>query len=626
MDRMLRLTILALISLLTTLPAETPVYAQEGGQVQEVSGKIEPGRLRFYVLPDLKQGQMLYIYATGTSANLDPVLGLIDTSRDIRDVGAEYNAELDRILARGGDPLLAIETIRDRLLLVWDDDSGGGLAAAFQFPVPRDGHYRLLVGGSPSYTGDETFGTYRLLVGLDAPAVLSGQAEPTDDVIAVTDQEATQPVVGVEQLTGTLNEENGSTFVNLQSFDAGDTLYAYIEATSGDLKPTLVLRNFARKPIRTANLDGTQTRAGLEYTFPKNAENFQLEMLGSIGDEALTSGDYRLLVGRNTPEVLSGAASPGGAPVVQHPVEVKIGVKLQQIIGVDQAEENFNVVASLQMEWTDPALAYNPDDCQCWVKLYTDKEFDRFLADVQGRWPAFTIANQQGNRWTQNRLVVLFPDGSGSYFERFTTNLQLDFDFRQFPFDAQEFIIRVDLLLPEEFYAFSDLEGFSEISGEHGEDEFVITGFDTTISSIRASTQDITSRFTFSFDAPRHLNYYLLQVFLPIALIIAVSWITFFLKDYTRRIEVATGNLLLFIAFSFSIADNYPRLGYLTFLDVIMTITFFVSALVVIYNVLLKRMEVTGRQKRAERIDSYLDWLYPFAYLIPLGIAVWLFF
>ena len=44
-------------------------------------------------------------------------------------------------------------------------------------------------------------------------------------------------------------------------------------------------------------------------------------------------------------------------------------------------------------------------------------------------------------------------------------------------------------------------------------------------------------------------------------LIIAVAYITFFLKDYTWRIEMATGNLLLFIAFSWSLGDNYPRHG-----------------------------------------------------------------
>jgi hypothetical protein len=627
MNRYSRLASLALIILVAVLTIPTHAQAQaEGGQVQELSGKIEEGKLRFYLLPDLKQGQTLYVHASGTSGNLDPLVGLVDTTYNVATLREVYNAELERILSQGLDPILAAEAVRDQLLLVWDDDSGGGLAAAFEFQVPRDGDYRLMVGGSLSYQGDQTFGSYRALLGLDVPQVLTGEAEPDGAVIAVPDVESTQPAVGVEELTGALGEVKKSTIVSLRDFDQNDVLYAYVEATSGDLKPVLVLRNFARKPIRTANLDQTRTSAFLQYVFPDVGENYQLEISSSFEDQPVTSGDYRLLVGRNAPEVSSGEATPMGGPVVARPVDVKVGVKLQQIIGVNQAEENFNVVASLQMEWTDPRLAYNPDDCDCWVKLYTENEFDRFLADVQGRWPDFTIANQQGNRWTQNRVVLLRPDGSGLYFERFTTNMQLDFDFRRFPFDTQEFIIRVDLLLPEDYFVFSDLEGYSEISGEHGEDEFIITDFDTSVSSVQGSTQAINSRYTFSFKAPRHLDYYILQVFLPIVLIIGVSWVTFFLKDYTRRIEVAAGNLLLFIAFSFSIAENYPRLGYLTFLDVIMATTFFVNVLVVVYNVWLKRMEMNGQEKRADQIDSYMDWIYPFAYLIPLGIAVVIFF
>jgi hypothetical protein len=626
MTRVSKSLILALIVLLIPLATWAPAAAQEDGQVQEITGKVDQDKFQFYLLPDLRQGQILYVYASGTSGNLDPIVGLIDTNRDFQAAAAEYDAQLDQIIAQGRDPLLAIDELRDRFLLIWDDDSGGGLAAAFQFRVPRDGDYRLAVTGSLSYQAKDTFGRYRLLLGLDAPEVLTGEAEPTGDVIAVPDEAATQIDVGVESLTGKLGTEKNATFINLRDFEPGDTLYAFIEATSRDLKPVLVPRNFARKPIRTANLDGAQAQTSLEYTFPSVGENYQLEILSSVGDRPPTSGEYRLLIARNAPHVLSGEATPIGEPVVEEPIEVRIGVKLQQIIDVNQAQENFDVVASMQMDWTDPALAFNPDDCDCSVKLYTEQEFDTFLADVQGRWPAFTIANQQGNRWTQNRIAVLYPDGSGTYFERFTTNMQLDFDFRRFPFDTQEFIIRVDLLLPEELYQFSDLEGFSEISGEHGEDEFIITEFDTSITSVQGSTQDLNSRFTFSFEAPRHLEYYLLQVFLPILLIIAVSWFTFFLKDYNRRIEVAAGNLLLFIAFSFSLTDNYPRLGYLTLLDAIMAVTFVVSVLVVLYNVWLTRMEMAGQAAQAERIDSYLDWLYPLAYLVPIGIALWIFF
>jgi hypothetical protein len=222
--------------------------------------------------------------------------------------------------------------------------------------------------------------------------------------------------------------------------------------------------------------------------------------------------------------------------------------------------------------------------------------------------------------------VVVFPDGTASYFEQFTATLQLDFDFRHFPFDEQEFVVRLDLAYPADFYRFSELEGYSEISGDHGEDEFIIDDFETSVTSVQSNSGLNTSRFTFSFSAPRHLSYYILQIFLPIILIVGVSWFTFFLRDYTHRIEVASANLLLFIAFSFSLSSNYPRLGYLTFLDVVMTVTFVVNALVVMYNVYLRRLEKNGEAERADSIDRYLDWLYPLAYIVPVGLAVLLFF
>ena len=105
-----------------------------------------------------------------------------------------------------------------------------------------------------------------------------------------------------------------------------------------------------------------------------------------------------------------------------------------------------------------------------------------------------------------------------------------------------------------------------------------------------------------------------------------ISWVTFFLKDYTRRIEVAAGNVLLFIAFSFSLADNYPRLGYLTFLDAVMAVTFIVNTAVVVYNVYLKKLESNDEAEKADRIDSILDWAYPLMFIALIGVCVWVYF
>jgi hypothetical protein len=73
------------------------------------------------------------------------------------------------------------------------------------------------------------------------------------------------------------------------------------------------------------------------------------------------------------------------------------------------------------------------------------------------------------------------------------------------------------------------------------------------------------------------------------------------------------------------LADNYPRLGYITFLDAIMLVMFVTNALVVVYNVWLKRIEMNDQAVLANRVVSVLDWVYPIAMLLMLVLIVWRF-
>jgi hypothetical protein len=422
-------------------------------------------------------------------------------------------------------------------------------------------------------------------------------------------------------MTGTLTTDKNSTFYAIRKINAGDTLYVFIEGTSGDLKPVILLKDFGDKPLSTANVLGRETRATLEYTFDDDTANSRLSISGSVEGGTITTGDYRLLVGTNEPEVLTGAATSAGEAILQQPIEVKVGVKLDQIANVDQKAENFDVVASLQMDWQDRALAFSPDECQCRLKLFTGDQFVNYAAENGLGWPEFTVFNQQGNRWTQNQLVVLWPDGQARYFERFSTTLQApDFDFRLFPFDTQQFFIRIDALFPEEFYVYTDLEGFSGIGEQLGEEEWIVTDFDTSLSS-----QEFGSRFSFGFEAQRHRTFYVYRILVPLALIMAVAWVTFFLADYTKRIEVTGANLLAFIAFNFTVSDDLPHLGYLTLMDVIMISIFIQSVLVVAFNVYLKRLESSGRKALAERLDRYTLLAFPGVYALVVAVVVLLF-
>jgi len=590
-----------------------PVHAEDDGPVQVLTGHYESGSILFATLPALTQGDILYVYGSGESGNLDPFIGLSDTFYDSETLKEDFVSEIDRAVARGEDPLEAIPEIADGLFLAWDDDSGTGYDAALEFQIAANRSYQLLFISAPA---TETFGDFKLTIGLNQPSVLTGNAEPTGDIIAVFDKQASGRATAVEEITGTFTANKTSTFFFLNQIEAGNTLYVYTEATSGDLRPQVVLKDFAGKPLRSGNFGCDQTTATLQYTFDDRASNYILDIASCSNNEQVTTGDYRLLVGLNTPEVLTGSAVSRGRSLLRQPIVVQVGLFLDQIIEVNQQEEWYSIVGTIQAEWTDPELAYSPDACQCKQKLLRDEDFLDFVTEEGIVWPEFTIFNQQGRRFAQNLLVVIIPDGSVLYFERFTTTIQApDFDYRAYPFDKQEFLIHIDSLIPEEYYVYELLEGFSGIGENLGLDEWVITGFDTSISS-----QQYGSRYTFSFETHRQMSYYLFRIFIPLLLIIIVTWVTFFLKDYMRRIEFTAANLLLFIAFNFTLGGDLPQLGYVTFADGIMMATFVISAAAVVFNVILRRLDITERKALAERIDKYTIWAYPLAYAMSFGL------
>jgi len=60
-------------------------------------------------------------------------------------------------------------------------------------------------------------------------------------------------------------------------------------------------------------------------------------------------------------------------------------------------------------------------------------------------------------------------------------------------------------------------------------------------------------------------------------------------------------------------------------MDMILASTFVVTGLVIVYNVYLKRLEIGGKGDLAERIDRYMDWVYPLAYTVGIALTFWLF-
>jgi hypothetical protein len=307
------------------------------------------------------------------------------------------------------------------------------------------------------------------------------------------------------------------------------------------------------------------------------------------------------------------------------PLPVHTGIQITQITGVDQKAENFSVVARLRMEWQNPKMTYQPGDFRGDVRALDSEDFLAFARENQVLVPVATYENLQARSFDKESLIVWTPEGDALHVSETILTLQApDFDFRQYPFDEQKFFVRLIMTSPIAFFRFEALDDFSGLGDTLGEEEWVVSDVWTEIDEATGIAGWQSSRFSLGFSAKRHLIYYWTRIFIPLLLLVSVSWANLFLQEYRRRIDIASANLLAFIAFSFTVSGALPRLGYVTFLDALLLAMFVLSALTVAYNVMLRRMAIADQEDWAYAIDWHVTiWAFPLIYIATV-FAIWM--
>ena len=611
-----------LFSLVSSLLVPLAVGMTEE-KTQELRGYIEDGVGIVYTIKNLKKGDTLFLSMNHSSGNLDPLLGILREPEDLHNL----RSEAMRLIKEPGLNLLeAANRFADNYFLAWDDDSGDGYNAALEYQVPSDGTYFLFAGSMLTnqfvYTFDPQFtsGSFHLTIGLNAylPAIRKLPAD--SDKLAIIDSTYVKPLHHIQLLDQRLSAQKHFTFLYLRNLRPGDMFSARLEGENDQPLPELFLGDIAGKPLVFGKPDGSSI--SLDYQSEGADTELILYIDGSPIMPIPEEYNYRLILGINALSGLHDVVEETGQSVVRDSSDVNIGLSIDQIVNVDQQSETFSVVASLQLIWLEPELAFSPNSCKCSVKEMALDELISLASKNRLVLPVFTIFNQQGNRWSQNEIVFIESSGKITYQERFTATLQApDFDFQDYPFDRQLFKVRVDLNIPTEIFTFKEIDNPAEPLGDElGEEEWTVIKHYSTIEKIPFGTNLEKSRFTRTIEVRRHLNFYLFRIFIPLFLIISISWVIFFLKDYGRQLEVASGNLLVFVAFNFAISNDVPRLGYLTLLDRIIITSFACAALVVLISVYQKRLEANGRMELADRIDNMVLTFYPLIYIAMISV------
>jgi hypothetical protein len=297
------------------------------------------------------------------------------------------------------------------------------------------------------------------------------------------------------------------------------------------------------------------------------------------------------------------------------PLEVLIGLHVVNLAAIDEVSEQFQLDAYMFAQWVDKRLAYTPTGPQDQMRNYERGQI----------WtPQLEMINAAAPRTRSEVSIMVSPDGSVRYAERILVSLSSRFELRRFPFDSQRLVVLIHPFLTYgpniQFklnavptWTATEFKDFSSLAQWHLLGLKSEVGLAPTFSGLKVGEA------RFEIDVQRRSSFYMWKVFLPLLLMVFLSWAVFWIEagDLSNQITVAVTTILTVIAFAFAISATMPRLPYLTYID-----AFFLECYIFVFLAVVELMTVhvthrsEVRRDLGLRIRTFSRWGIPTAFLL----------
>jgi hypothetical protein len=299
------------------------------------------------------------------------------------------------------------------------------------------------------------------------------------------------------------------------------------------------------------------------------------------------------------------------------PTTVHFFLFVLDIDAIDDANQSFSANVYVRLRWTDKRLA-DPGGATRQMPLEEVWNPKVLLANRVGILPA-----------ALPQVVEVKPDGAVQYRQRYTGQLSQPLNLSEFPMDKHTFMIQfistaytADQLefVPDVARAGQSIVG-GGIARELSLPDWEMLSHEVLPLAYSPFEGLQMAGFAFRFEAERYRTYFLWQVLLPLAVVVAMSWAPFWVKrgNVGVRLGVATSSILTLIALRFVLANLLPRLPYMTRMDhftVGSTLLVFLALIAVVSTAYLSD---NHREAQARRIDLWARAAFPAAFLLLLG-------
>ncbi|MBW2543004.1 MAG: hypothetical protein JRF15_13030 [Deltaproteobacteria bacterium] len=306
--------------------------------------------------------------------------------------------------------------------------------------------------------------------------------------------------------------------------------------------------------------------------------------------------------------------NPGGATTVG------VGFFVNDIRGIDPVRDEFQFRGYVQILWCDPRLRFDPELEGQRERVFTGERAENQYKQMW--FPSGYPVNKVGEITFSERVLVIHHDGTIESSINVSVPLATHFDLRRFPIDRQILELQVESYLwSRDHLQFIHDETISGFSDGIDIPEWNIEAVDGRVSEVAVMRSDIPfSRYTLEIEVARKPGFYIWKVFLPLIVIVAISWSIFWMTDerFSGRSRISATGVLTVVAYQFVFAENLPRVGYLTLLDQVMIGSFGLLAVTVLESLLVDRANRDDPAK-ALQIDRTCRWLFPTIYALMLA-------
>ncbi|KAE9554288.1 hypothetical protein FO519_002522 [Halicephalobus sp. NKZ332] len=252
------------------------------------------------------------------------------------------------------------------------------------------------------------------------------------------------------------------------------------------------------------------------------------------------------------------------------PVVIRTSLRIRSISAVSERNMEYIAQFRFQQEWFDERLRFTH------LSEFRNFEFINVAKD-QKLWIPDTFFQNERNGWyhmldQENRFVKIRSDGKVFYNRRLTLILACNMNLLKYPMDVQK------CLIDFASYAYTandivyewDNNGIIMLDSVNGAlPNFVISHYSN------ATCDSVTNTGTYSclrveLTLDRVFSFFLLQLYIPSAMLVGVSWVSYWIdwKSTAARVPLAIVTLLTMIVTHHSVNSNLPPVSYSKAIDV----------------------------------------------------------